>query len=363
MEQRYRYWTNQDHLAYFKSKDAQRLIGNKWELLRKIGRDKLSAKAQLRLEWIIFYCTVGKKNVSATATHFTISRKILHKWLKRFNEKDLYTLEDESKAPKSVRKTELTREEEQRVKKLREQHLKLGKRKLQVVYEKKYQQTVSTHKIEQTIRKHDLYTDKVAKQQKDKKRRKNTTKPKTLITHLSKPKELKFGHLWHIDCIICYWGGQRKVIITALEDTTKMAYARVYVSNASKHTTDFLKRLLWLVEGSIHMIHHDNGSEFEKDFKAACLLLEIPQVYSRPRTPKDNPALERFNRTLQEEWLALSEYGLDDLQIANHDLTQWLIHYNSERPHQSLSYLTPLEYAQKNYFSEVLPMYSASTSG
>ena len=30
--------------------------------------------------------------------------------------------------------------------------------------------------------------------------------------------------------------------------------------------------------------------------------------------PTDNPSLERFNRTIQEEWLELSETGLDDIQ-------------------------------------------------
>ncbi|MBI4038405.1 transposase, partial [Candidatus Daviesbacteria bacterium] len=45
---------------------------------------------------------------------------------------------------------------------------------------------------------------------------------------------------------------------------------------------------------------------------------------------------------------------------ANLDLTTWLVKYNSYRPHEALANLTPLEYAQKNFF-QVLPMWSAST--
>lgn len=78
------------------------------------------------------------------------------------------------------------------------------------------------------------------------------------------------------------------------------------------------------------------------------------------RTPQDNPALERFNWTVQDEWLALSEIGLDEIQEANQDLTEWLIEYNAHRPHQSLDYQTPIEYACKHYF-KVLPMTPAST--
>lgn len=54
--------------------------------------------------------------------------------------------------------------------------------------------------------------------------------------------------------------------------------------------------------------------------------------------PKDNPALERFNWTVQDEWLALFEVGLDDVQEANQDLTECLVEYNSVRPHQALDY-------------------------
>jgi len=39
------------------------------------GKDTLSEKAQLKLEWIIFYQTVGKRNASLTAAHFGINPK------------------------------------------------------------------------------------------------------------------------------------------------------------------------------------------------------------------------------------------------------------------------------------------------
>ena len=107
-------------------------------------------------------------------------------------------------------------------------------------------------------------------------------------------------------------------------------------------------------------MHSDNGSEFAGEFEKACAQMNIKQIYSRVKQPKDNPALERFNRTLQEEWLELSEIGLDKIPEANLDLTQWLIEYNFNRPHQSLDYLTPIEYAHLHYF-KVLPMYPART--
>src|SRR3989344_4892205 len=56
----------------------------------------------------------------------------------------------------------------------------------------------------------------------------------------------------------------------------------------------------------------------------------------------------------------LSDVGLDDIDEGNKDFTNWLIEYNNYRPHESLDYLTPLEYAQQNFY-KVLPMWSART--
>lgn len=64
-------------------------------------------------------------------------------------------------------------------------------------------------------------------------------------------------------------------------------------------------------------IHSDNGSEFAGEFEKACFELGIQQIYSRVKTPKDNPALERSNWTVQDEWIALSEVGLDKIEKAN----------------------------------------------
>lgn len=109
------------------------------------------------------------------------------------------------------------------------------------------------------------------------------------------------GYLWHTDTIIIWWYGVRKVIFTAIEETTKIAFARVYKNSLSISAKDFLERLMYLSNGEIQNIHHDNGSEFEKEFEKACGELGIQQIYSRVGTPKDNPALERFNWTIQEK--------------------------------------------------------------
>jgi transposase len=44
------------------------------------------AQERLRVEWMVFYYTVGKENATLTARHFAISRKTFYKWFKRFKD-------------------------------------------------------------------------------------------------------------------------------------------------------------------------------------------------------------------------------------------------------------------------------------
>ena len=345
-------------LEYFYFMPKQRPRIAKWAFLRSLAKD-YPPGAQKRLEWVIFYETVGKKDATYTSSYFNISRKTFHKWYKLFNESkcNIESLSDKSKRPKNTRKWEVTTLEEERIIKLRKDHLKYGKRKLKKLYTDEYKENISTWKIERVIRKHNLYPNREAQAKRLKLSRAQKLRPKKLIKDFKREDIL--GFLWHLDTIIMWWYGETRVIFTALEDISKIAYARVYKSKTSGNAKDFLDRLRYVTNNQVLNSHQDNGSEFEAKFSKACEELKINQVFSRPRTPKDNPSLERFNWTVQDEWLSMSEIGLDDIDEANKDLTEWLIEYNFKRPHESLSLDSPIVYAQKNY--QVSPMWSACT--
>jgi transposase InsO family protein len=64
------------------------------------------------------------------------------------------------------------------------------------------------------------------------------------------------------------------------------------------------------------------------------------------KTPKDNPEIERSNETLEYKCLYNFYLSLDPEEL-NSRLTEWLIEYKFNRPHQSLAYHTPVEYTEK----------------
>jgi len=60
----------------------------------------------LRVEWMVFYYTVAKENVTLSAQHFNISRKTFHKWLKRFkgSKYDIRSLADRARAHQKAKR-------------------------------------------------------------------------------------------------------------------------------------------------------------------------------------------------------------------------------------------------------------------
>jgi len=340
---------------YFKLKEIK--LSNKyqrWLGLAKIL--KLSNKAILRLKWIIYYYTKANYNVSLTCRYFNISRKTFYKWFNRFSETNLSSLEDESKAPLHVRQKEYTPLQYERIVLLRKEYIKYGKFKLLHKYKRKYplDKNISSWKIQCIIQIAGVYYKATKNTRIQAKRRRAQAKKR--ITELKK--KPRNGFLIGLDSIVKYWNNKKVYIITAIDTYAKVAYARMYNSHSSITTKDFLYRLNYLLDGNIKNIQTDNGSEFQKHFKTACKELNIQQYYSRVRTPKDNAVCERFNRTLNEEFIQLGNMTTD-INIFNQKLTEWLVEYNFERPHQSLDYLTPIEFTQK--YTKVLPMWSSST--
>lgn len=322
---------------------------------RKVAKAlKLSKRALTRLEWLIYYETKAARNASQTCRHFGIAPKVFYAWKNRFDSAHLLTLEDKPRAPHKKRQREITPEEEARIVTLRKAHIRWGKMKLKVMYERMHGVSLSSWKIQKVIEKHRLYYHPVKTEALRKKRQRAHAKKRITELH----RQPFPGFLIALDTIVIYWNGLKRYILTAIDTTSKIAYARMYTTKSSRSAADFLQRFFWLLDGSFLNALHDNGSEFHKEFRAACAALKITQYWTRLKTPNDNAIDERFNRTLKEEFVQLGNFTPDPTRF-NQNLTEWLIEYSFVRPHQALGYLTPWEFYQKT--AKVLPMYSSRT--
>jgi len=91
----------------------------------------------------------------------------------------------------------------------------------------------------------------------------------------------------------------------------------------------------------IHTIQTDNGTEFEGKFEEYLNTQKINHKWIYPNSPKINGVIERFNRTIQEEWLDMYQDEMLSLELINSRIKEYLDFYHHDRIHESLSDQTP----------------------
>ncbi len=107
---------------------------------------------------------------------------------------------------------------------------------------------------------------------------------------------------------------------------------------------DFYYRFKSVYPLAIKSWHSDNVGEFDGQLKRD----RIPHFFSYPRCPKINTYIERYNRTIQEEFIDNNLDIIYDKPLFNQRLANYLIFYNTQRPHKSLGLKSPIDYLIEN---------------
>ena len=96
-------------------------------------------------------------------------------------------------------------------------------------------------------------------------------------------------------------------------------------------------------DGQTPVIRSDNGLISRSTrFRAACRDYRLTQEYITPSTPEQNGLIERFFLSLKTECVWVQAFP--DFATARRAIAAWITRYNTERPHQSLGYHSPVEY-------------------
>jgi putative transposase len=97
--------------------------------------------------------------------------------------------------------------------------------------------------------------------------------------------------------------------------------------------------------GMPEAIRCDNGPEFtSRHFLSWCEERKIQLIHIQPGRPMQNGHIESFNGRLRDE--CLNANWFHNLADARSKIGAWRDEYNSERPHSSLGYRTPNEFAE-----------------
>ena len=167
----------------------------------------------------------------------------------------------------------------------------------------------------------------------------------------------ELGHLdaHHLSKDLIVGAKQRYYLVSVVDACTRLAWTEV-VEDVKSLSVMFaaLKSINMLnAEYGVRFeeIITDNGPEMASPTNKAHHPMErmlqelgIQHRYTRPYRPQTNGKVERFWRTLNEDLIEGTTF--ESSEELKDELVQYLLYYNTERPHQGLGGKTPLETMQ-----------------
>jgi transposase InsO family protein len=125
---------------------------------------------------------------------------------------------------------------------------------------------------------------------------------------------------------------------TALDDHSRLAYTEILANESKDTAAAFLARAhAWYAQLgiTIERVISDNGSCYRSRLWATtCAQLGITPKHTRPYRPQTNGKVERYHRTLADEWAYAQPYTTETERRAA--LDPWLHTYNHHRGHTAL---------------------------
>ena len=130
---------------------------------------------------------------------------------------------------------------------------------------------------------------------------------------------------------------------SAIDAHSRVAYSEIHGDERGVTAAGFWRRAhRWFAAHSITIerVLTDNGSCYRsREFNAT--LGDIQHTFTRPYRPATNGKVERFNRTLLDEWAYVRPYRSEAAR--NRALDRWLHLYNHHRAHTALRGQTPMD--------------------
>jgi transposase InsO family protein len=321
--------------------------------------EKAKHKARVLAFW-------GKHGLQATEEAFKVKRRTLYLWKSQYKKGGgkLEALNEKSRTPRKRRKREWGEEILFEIKKMRVEHPNIGKEKISVLLgkwcEASGMKAPSVSTIGNLIR--DLgglrvFPEKVRHNGKivARKRQKKARKPREF-------KALYPGHLGSFDTVERFIHGCRRYVITFTDVYSRFSFAWATTRHGSQAAKEFFDLIRKVFPFELENILTDNGSEFMKYFDGELRRLHKEHWHTYPRTPKMNAHDERFNRSIQEEYIDYHEYELLDVEKFNDGLMDHLVWHNTQRPHFGLGLLSPLQFIlQQPFIHKKCKMYLTNT--
>lgn len=128
----------------------------------------------------------------------------------------------------------------------------------------------------------------------------------------------------------------------AVDDYSRLAYSEILTDEKKETAAGFWERArAFFAEAGVTVtaVMTDNGSCYRSHAFARALGPEVKHHRTRPYRPQTNGKVERFNRTLADEWAYAETYTSETERVDAY--RSWLHYYNHHRPHTGIGGQTP----------------------
>ena len=330
------------------------VLYNEWRLKFNYRPMNLSKEACYRYECLIKYKKLREKGFSEKEAldFLNLKRSTFFLWQKKYRNQcgtmkmKTTGLENKSRRPHNIRQANvITQTLVSHVLEIRQAEPMYGKEKIKRELEKDGV-FVSVSTVGRILK----YLMDKGKIQNIKLMKKKTStvrereKRKRYAERIRKQKPEKPGQLVQIDHrVLNLYNGLHIKEFRAVDPITRISISRIYSSANAINAREFLKEVIFELDFPIESIQVDGGSEFMAEFEDYCEEMGIKLYVLPPRSPKMNGFVERANETYRYEFWNVYEIP-DTIEEARKLLKKYERKYNCERMHQSLNYLTPMEY-------------------
>jgi transposase InsO family protein len=278
--------------------------------------------------------------VAAAAESFRISRQTAYKWWRRYQESGQPGLTDRSSRPRRC-PTKTPAKVERRVVDLRRRHQVSAAR----LADRAHIPASTLHAI--WVRHGVSRLSDLERRSGRVVRRIETSHPGELV-HIDIKKQAKIppGGGWKVNGmhgrIRNGSGGRPRLgyafVHSAVDAHSRLAYSEIHPDEKSVSTIGFWRRARAFFESygiTVERVMTDNGSCYRaKEFNAELVGACIAHTFIRPYRPQTNGKVERYNRTLLNEWAYARPYRSEAARTRA--LARWLHMYNHHRHHTAI---------------------------